>query len=168
MVSIHTPTWGVTTEWGATYLNAMFQSTHLHEVWPITRFYNRFMICFNPHTYMRCDLIMDDDFDSSWVSIHTPTWGVTSVCSWYLLPFLVSIHTPTWGVTIGGMTQYIDFDVSIHTPTWGVTKSWQQQIGQLSVSIHTPTWGVTLIKNKKYLPNKFQSTHLHEVWPYAG
>ena len=99
-VSIHTPTWGVTghQQWRSigkpgfnphtymrcdsiycsydefkdsfnphTYMrcdsdqlfslpcSAMFQSTHLHEVWQLdNEIYNRYD-SFNPHTYMRCD-----------------------------------------------------------------------------------------------------------------
>ena len=55
-VSIHTPTWGVTANSMNYKINQMFQSTHLHEVWPIwiTEVSNDFQ-SFNPHTYMRCD-----------------------------------------------------------------------------------------------------------------
>ena len=76
-VSIHTPTWGVTIVifpltrlrmFQSTHLHevwqvftqafnatAMFQSTHLHEVWPWISLVLSIIICFNPHTYMRCD-----------------------------------------------------------------------------------------------------------------
>ena len=33
------------------------------------------------------------------------------------------------------------------------------------VSIHTPTWGVTALRRSDVEAVKFQSTHLHEVWP---
>ena len=36
-------------------------------------------ICFNPHTYMRCDVKGACIFHQRLVSIHTPTWGVTSI-----------------------------------------------------------------------------------------
>ena len=77
IVSIHTPTWGVTwcvTEKGHTntsfnphtYMrcdsksekktqNQMFQSTHLHEVWRWSKTTIVVICSFNPHTYMRCD-----------------------------------------------------------------------------------------------------------------
>ena len=76
-----------------------FQSTHLHEVWLLFRWSLRCPSCFNPHTYMRCD-----------------------------------IQAYFSGVRYG---------VSIHTPTWGVTYALEQQEAE----------------------RKFQSTHLHEVWP---
>ena len=34
-----------------------------------------------------------------------------------------------------------------------------------AVSIHTPTWGVTLLSEVPDRIIRFQSTHLHEVWP---
>ncbi len=100
-VSIHTPTWGVTpVRARVSRVRTTFQSTHLHEVWLSVGFWVRYcFFCFNPHTYMRCD-------DETWfkikdeiVSIHTPTWGVTSMPINNLNKRLVSIHTPTWGVT---------------------------------------------------------------------
>ncbi len=121
IVSIHTPTWGVTSLFGVFCVFFLFQSTHLHEVWPheiIHLFCNKVSIhtptwgvtlliwtvqsvrfSFNPHTYMRCDDSMEKLVDICKVSIHTPTWGVT--CMWMFLQpsVLVSIHTPTWGVT---------------------------------------------------------------------
>ena len=78
MVSIHTPTWGVTiwtTDSDISYLG------------------------FNPHTYMRCDTLKSRHVQSLSVSIHTPTWGVTPLCILLLCLIFVSIHTPTWGVT---------------------------------------------------------------------
>ena len=55
IVSIHTPTWGVT--YGALLIETKtkFQSTHLHEVWRKRPFRSDKRLCFNPHTYMRCD-----------------------------------------------------------------------------------------------------------------
>ena len=54
-VSIHTPTWGVTANSMNYKINQMFQSTHLHEVWPAWKAATGWSTCFNPHTYMRCD-----------------------------------------------------------------------------------------------------------------
>ena len=34
------------------------------------------------------------------------------------------------------------------------------------VSIHAPTQGATMMRNPKYLPNKFQSTHPRRVRPH--
>ena len=58
LVSIHTPTWGVTDNWLIICIVWRFQSTHLHEVW----------LC--PFSVTHQCLI---------VSIHTPTWGVTKI-----------------------------------------------------------------------------------------
>ena len=57
VVSIHTPTWGVT-------LLGRIE---------LVRF-----LCFNPHTYMRCDTGNKRQTLNTSVSIHTPTWGVTN------------------------------------------------------------------------------------------
>ena len=55
VVSIHTPTWGVTLSFLFLVLLFQFQSTHLHEVWPCGHSSSGCRSCFNPHTYMRCD-----------------------------------------------------------------------------------------------------------------
>ena len=57
LVSIHTPTWGVTNRYIRSGSPFMFQSTHLHEVWQIARELFSLNHCFNPHTYMRCDTL---------------------------------------------------------------------------------------------------------------
>ena len=57
-----------------------------------------------------------------YVSIHTPTKGVTCAALLSCLILVVSIHTPTKGVTFEGRFGHGFFDVSIHTPTKGVTK----------------------------------------------
>ena len=100
-VSIHTPTWGVTCMSSIVCKFRSFQSTHLHEVWRYRRELshskknrfnphtymrcdlpllpdNLFLLSFNPHTYMRCDPINSGHIHYQCVSIHTPTWGVTS------------------------------------------------------------------------------------------
>mgnify|MGYP001542352953 CR=1 FL=1 len=56
-----------------------FQSTHLHEVWQSWQFSHDLINSFNPHTYMRCDNIQLNNIGWEGVSIHTPTWGVTSI-----------------------------------------------------------------------------------------
>ena len=121
----------------------LFQSTHLHEVWPNTVLKN---------------------YTGLWVSIHTPTWGVTTQPSAPNTNPVVSIHTPTWGVTYLGWSKSKRSGVSIHTPTWGVTMVGETSTYNGSVSIHTPTWGVTVCNRKRAHQHKFQSTHLHEVW----
>ena len=77
-VSIHTPTWGVTSTSLTRCCNSSFQSTHLHEVW---------LMFGSPKCWGDC------------VSIHTPTWGVTINTMLMVDVASVSIHTPTWGVT---------------------------------------------------------------------
>ena len=143
---------------------AKFQSTHLHEVWPLILLICFMIISFNPHTYMRCDVEFDVLRHSSDVSIHTPTWGVTFKTLYPCHIYEVSIHTPTWGVTydVSFLAEYLT--VSIHTPTWGVTAQLPYRCYQIQVSIHTPTWGVTCPVRCIQQNPKFQSTHLHEVW----
>ena len=100
VVSIHTPTQGVT--------------CFCHQTKATSA-------CFNPHTHAGCDY---DDIQSlvlKNVSIHTPTQGVTNAQCRSCNRFDVSIHTPTQGVTSGNLIIYPDRPVSIHTPTQGVT-----------------------------------------------
>ena len=100
-----------------------------------------------------------------YVSIHTPTQGVTEPEPANKGRDDVSIHTPTQGVTIAEMPDYLTGEVSIHTPTQGVTFRLrlyrhtdrrfnphthagcdQDAAGRYEpkcVSIHTPTQGVT-------------------------
>ena len=144
-VSIHTPTWGVThffdiftfsSRFQSTHLHEVwrrltseqsklleFQSTHLHEVWPCTTRLQGLSVCFNPHTYMRCDWASLDFTGSVFMFQSTHLHEVWHDSAGLLL--CVSL-------------------VSIHTPTWGVTKDIPLHSGLPSVSIHTPTWGVTL------------------------
>ncbi len=102
---------------------------------------------------------------ASYVSIHTPTQGVTScgLCYCILKCFnphthagcdtikilrkwilRVSIHTPTQGVTPSTIEDEYPYGVSIHTPTQGVTAAGMLASCSNKVSIHTPTQGVTL------------------------
>ena len=164
-VSIHTPTWGVTLTLRMLLMLIRFQSTHLHEVWLLLLLIILLPACFNPHTYMRCDLDDEAEAGAGIVSIHTPTWGVTTETFGYNRPWYVSIHTPTWGVTMQSSSNQSYNEVSIHTPTWGVTvlvcvyrlvcRGFNPHTYMRcdffscfccfshSVSIHTPTWGVT-------------------------
>ena len=99
VVSIHTPTKGVTANVAKAKADAKFQSTHPRRVWrPIRKvhahlikfqsthprrvwlsdcFYPPIMISFNPHTHEGCDIANDFYRYAKWVSIHTPTKGVT-------------------------------------------------------------------------------------------
>ena len=146
VVSIHTPTWGVT---------LLFAVVRL------------FSGGFNPHTYMRCDQAELNVKAANYVSIHTPTWGVTQLFR-RNEPFKkVSIHTPTWGVTYEWCTgwyccwfqsthlhevwHYLDMKVfekrlfqSTHLHEVWHTGGFKTQ-DLYVVSIHTPTWGVTIV-----------------------
>ena len=167
MVSIHTPTWGVTGGHSEclsgyfgfnphTYMrcdqanlaikaqNLVFQSTHLHEVWPSAVPIWSDCFCFNPHTYMRCDIqgVYPNGSSPQFQSTHLhEVWLIIGLCPPFHQP--VSIHTPTWGVTFTRLKCSRICGVSIHTPTWGVTSWWTFWRKRSQVSIHTPTWGVT-------------------------
>ena len=98
------------------------------------------------------------------VSIHTPTWGVTSQPIYVDMLEIVSIHTPTWGVTIGvnnGVLYFEGFNPHTHMGCDGALASSTAE--DMAVSIHTPTWGVTW-RGKAVNDNpEFQSTHPHGV-----
>ena len=121
--------------------------------------------CFNPHTYMRCDVTKQLLNMAETVSIHTPTWGVTLVCAWKKKIYYVSIHTPTWGVT--SLTRrrspkHLEFQSTHLHEVWHVAvgnnaNRWWFQ----STHLHE-VWLVS--KSKTNILWKFQSTHLHEVW----
>ena len=164
----------------------VFQSTHLHEVWLGRCCTFLRLVRFNPHTYMRCDMtsvIMDNFF---YVSIHTPTWGVTMSSYYINFQIYVSIHTPTWGVTdystyidpskwfqsthlhevwldrVANIFRYWGFQSTHLHEVWLRIIDWDLIL--LLVSIHTPTWGVTYVGFCVTDHFLFQSTHLHEVW----
>ena len=130
LVSIHTPTWGVTP------LRSRCHSSNKVSIhtptWGVTscnQHYCQAYKGFNPHTYMRCDqanlaikaqnlVFQSTHLHEVWlsfgvlpsfstpVSIHTPTWGVTLLTLEGLILLLVSIHTPTWGVTVYRVVYY--------------------------------------------------------------
>ena len=110
-VSIHTPTKGVTKRYKIVLDIFTFQSTHPRRVWP-TRRWSRFTTSrsFNPHTHEGCDYccIWLDIF---WpVSIHTPTKGVTEFSKSMIEVIKVSIHTPTKGVTVWSIAAFLPPD----------------------------------------------------------
>ena len=57
------------------------------------------VFCFIPHTHEGCDIYQDYYRNPYWVSIHTPTKGVTGGFNKFMWSAGVSIHTPTKGVT---------------------------------------------------------------------
>ena len=120
----------------------VFQSTHLHEVWQDWSWRITLSFCFNPHTYMRCDLWLGGDHqNTSSFNPHTYMRCDSQFSVWRCC-CCVSIHTPTWGVT-----KYLDSSQSL----------------QLFQSTHLHE--VWPLKSEKKTQNQmFQSTHLHEVW----
>ena len=171
MVSIHTPTWGVTRLSGSSGSLYLFQSTHLHEVWHIVshrhREFKRFQSTHLHEVWLSAD---KNNCTLVRVSIHTPTWGVTSVGILSIALWTVSIHTPTWGVTdtLNRTNIYHRKFQSTHLhEVWLMQQAWEYEkegfnphtymrcddgykyYGRyVNVSIHTPTWGVTV--NKDY------------------
>ena len=79
------------------------------------------------------------------------------------LSFFVSIHTPTKGVTALRKAMILRLPVSIHTPTKGVTKYLSGRVFRITVSIHTPTKGVTVRDLIDEVRGLFQSTHPRRV-----
>ena len=165
LVSIHTPTWGVT--WNKTneWNSPKFQSTHLHEVWLHLFLSSRPFLCFNPHTYMRCDVFLHP-YDCYTICFNPHTYMRCDVVrSLRTRRFRVSIHTPTWGVTgnrsILRLFKWVFQSTHLHEVwrwrdkrpeakacfnphTYMRCDSEYHQIEEdYSVSIHTPTWGVT-------------------------
>ena len=124
----------------------VFQSTHLHEVWPFLLFFH---------------------YCSIYVSIHTPTWGVTRKLERTFLCWLVSIHTPTWGVTRWGHLHNIrrKFQSTHLHEVWPECALFLDMgLGFQSTHLHE-VWHY--LSDKTVSGLMFQSTHLHEVWlPY--
>ena len=99
LVSIHTPTQGVT---------CSKKGSSPKE-------------CFNPHTHAGCDLRESECRGELFVSIHTPTQGVTPPCiqlSKTEESFNPHTHAGCDGHYLQGVCRPV---VSIHTPTQGVT-----------------------------------------------
>ena len=163
IVSIHTPTQGVTTSIMYPAQASQFQSTHPRRVWPFC-------------TFAMC---------SEYVSIHTPTQGVTSYLPIYEINGIVSIHTPTQGVTIctnvttlynwfqsthprrvwlSRFFTFVKVYVSIHTPTQGVTFLPGHTVSWLCFNPHTHAGCDKEIAAKVRSYAKFQSTHPRRVW----
>ncbi len=104
----------------------LFQSTHLHEVWLGLTPLGCIVLSFNPHTYMRCDIAQNRFHSYNYVSIHTPTWGVTtSRVRLRTLHAFQSTHLHEVWLRATSGRRWIQ-NVSIHTPTWGVTEKQQK------------------------------------------
>ena len=121
---------------------------------------------FNPHTHAGCDYTLLILLTFSFVSIHTPTQGVTEPNNKKDLRYIVSIHTPTQGVTSVISTGFISCRFqSTHPrrvwPRWSIRRrsivcfnphthagcdiSATFSLLLIDVSIHTPTQGVTAV-----------------------
>ena len=96
------------------------------------------------------------------VSIHTPTKGVTCYMDLHAEYTSVSIHTPTKGVTRRPRNYRVWGFVSIHTPTKGVTTHFCIVVYFLLVSIHTPTKGVTSLTTLGSIIIVCFNPHTHE------
>ena len=123
---------------------------------------------FNPHTHAGCDCIYNCACGYGYVSIHTPTQGVTVLCPDHVNDLLVSIHTPTQGVTPYWLSLSRSGSFNPHThagcdpgcsispwSSWSFNPHTHAGCDSLSkvydkrlqVSIHTPTQGVTQEQN---------------------
>ena len=122
LISIHTPTQGVTGSRVAT-------SQHKNY--------------FNPHSHAGSDFLTSSKKSSNFISIHTPTQGVTFTIGKFFIDDWISIHTPTQGVTQDLLVRRSQLLISIHTPTQGVTNALEKLRAEYNISIHTPTQGVT-------------------------
>ena len=120
----------------------LFQSTHPRRVWPVSFANLSGWNCFNPHTHAGCD-------ERSYI-IKPEGW--------------VSIHTPTQGVTNSGYKSPINSSVSIHTPTQGVTSQycWPSVANMFQSTHPRRVWpGLSFSDDGLVL---FQSTHPRRVW----
>ena len=185
IVSIHTPTQGVTTSIMYPAQASQFQSTHPRRVWPFC-------------TFAMC---------SEYVSIHTPTQGVTAAtifCSEFN-KFQSTHPRRVWHIGTGSFNDVTGFNPHTHAGcdifrqgynilfqsfnphthagcdirdmlTWVRERRfnphthagcdiWKRDLMRvLCVSIHTPTQGVTRNGSSTTYFNTFQSTHPRRVW----
>ena len=141
IVSIHTPTQGVTP--------FIFAQVSDQE-------------CFNPHTHAGCDTPPASAKADSNVSIHTPTQGVTEVKCFTSESKIVSIHTPTQGVTqySGSDFPYIRFQSTHPRRVWLIRTVTILQ--HISFNPHTHA-GCDLIVIVDSIKEEFQSTHPRRV-----
>ena len=100
----------------------LFQSTLPRREW--RQFGKPDPLCdlyFNPHSHAGSDLIGLLAGGINYISIHTPTQGVTMNLRDFIRLAIISIHTPTQGVTTWEQAAARPEIISIHTPTQGVT-----------------------------------------------
>ena len=106
-----------------------FQSTHLHEVWHLLSCRLLRLLCFNPHTYMRCDT--------------APHYTRT-------VPHRFNPHTYMRCDSSSNVPKLVLLSFNPHTY---MRCDWAASVlvNSLRVSIHTPTWGVTCRKRHSLL-----------------
>ena len=143
IVSIHTPTWGVTLFACCVISTRMFQSTHLHEVW-------------RRHTTI--------GNSTGWFqSTHLHEVWLAVRVSYSLMSRFQSTHLhEVW--LCQPFEDLHHLCVSIHTPTWGVTRNcYSHCVNIVSFNPHT-YMRCDREQEQRVCWRRFQSTHLHEVW----
>ena len=101
VISIHTPTRGVTHLGGYSLSEVKNFNPHSHKGSDTGEdILKHFAQDFNPHSHKGSDVWQK--FKQQWylISIHTPTRGVTVVLVALSGVYVISIHTPTRGVTL--------------------------------------------------------------------
>ena len=147
----------------------MFQSTHLHEVWLAGKTGEQFLECFNPHTYMRCDLpsgflhILGLRFQSTHLHEVWHTWFI------YVRgdSMFQSTHLhEVWPSRTDSRSRLLVFQSTHLHEVWQLSR--YLVIRHFCFNPHTYmrcdyaslNWAATF--------PVFQSTHLHEVWPNSS
>ena len=130
VVSIHTPTKGVTHFFNDYFSRILGFNPHTHEGCDLLgSLVMIHVFCFNPHTHEGCDIpnSVIKKYNRSF-NPHTHEGCDVTLTIWVLLIICFNPHThegcdTTSKVTDGNM------QVSIHTPTKGVTDHWLTKIG---------------------------------------
>ena len=103
------------------------------------------MECFNPRSHEGSDVISLNGTFNSYVSIHAPTKGATTLDAPYIVDKCVSIHAPTKGATYNSDMSKIDAQMFQSTlPRRERHKKIYTKTDYSRVSIHAPTKGATL------------------------
>ena len=156
------------THWSNASSNfSKFQSTHLHEVWLFCASSYDFWYRFNPHTYMRCDIIIRRLMKPR-KGFNPHTYMRCDLVASAKVPHTkVSIHTPTWGVTRDGsssLSWYVMFQSTHLHEVWQFVTEYNKIAGKFQSTHLHEVW--PSLKSSNINNSLFQSTHLHEVWPY--
>ena len=145
IVSIHTPTQGVT---AATIFCSefnKFQSTHPRRVWRCYSILQCVRQSFNPHTHAGCD----SSPLRSYISSHR---------------FNPHTHAGCDMMWCGRMIYRAEFQSTHPRRVW--QGDLNEKFAERVVSIHTPTQGVTTYGYIAVIVRMFQSTHPRRVWLY--